>query len=430
MKHLTSLVLFAVAIISYSCNNKIDNVTLFEEIVTELASPEFAGRSLYNDGELRTAQYIADKFNELCTSDFVEKPFMQPFTYPLNTTRGDMSFAVDGKEYKAFEDYVIKEFSSGADTTLPIIYALDEDIYTPDSFASHLGSLGAEKSFVVLDYDKFHTLPSEGDRYFKYLKDLNIGGVIFKWSKKPNYFKARAFFTTPFPVICVGPEFPEAAGEATVKFQNEFIEDYTANNVIAWVRGTSGSDSCYVFVAHYDHLGMMGRDNVCLGANDNASGTAALLTLAQYYSQPENRPELDMMFLWVGGEEANLLGSKYYVNNPVYPLENIKYLINLDMIGNTPDMLYYEGGEEANKGLDLFMEINSRHGYFANPHRGELVDNSDHYYFAMAGVPAMYFESKGEFYKYYHSPEDHIGHFTSESYKMIFEMVKEFVQTY
>ena len=414
-----------------SCSVKeFNHVQEWENIVRELASEEFAGRSAYNDGEKRTAEYIEAKFNEFCTTDFVEKPLMQPFSYPINTTRGDMFFAVDGVEYKAHEDYVIKEFSQGADCTMPVVYALQEEIYTPEKFSSHIGSLGAEKSFVVLDYDKFHTLPSEGDRYFKYLKELNIGGVIFKFSKKPTYFKARSFFTTPFPVVCTGPEFPADAKEATVKFQNEFIEEHNSQNVFARIKGTSGSDSCWMFIAHYDHLGRMGRDNVCLGANDNASGTAALLTLAQHYSQPQNRPELDMIFMWVGGEEANLLGSKYYVNNPMFPLENIKYLINLDMIGDTPDMLYYEGGEQANKGLDLFMEINSEKGYFANPHRGELVDNSDHYYFAMAGVPAMYFESKGEFYKYYHSPDDTVEHFTSESYSMIFEMVKEFIQRY
>ncbi len=422
----------ALAFITISCSNNknFNNVEEFESIVKELASEEFAGRSAYNNAELKTAEYIAAKFNELCTSDFVEKPVMQPFSYPINTTRGDMEFSVDGTQYKPFQDFVVKEFSSGADRTMPIVYALQENIYTPDSFSSYLSSLGAENSFIVLDYDKFHTLPSEGDRYFKYLKDLNIGGVIFKFSKKPNYFKARSFFTTPFPVICVGPEFPQAAKEATVKFQNEFIGKHDSQNVFAKIKGTSGSDSCWMFIAHYDHLGMMGRENVCLGANDNASGTAGILTLAHYYSLPQNRPELDMVFLWVGGEEANLLGSKYYVNNPMFPLENIKYLINLDMIGDTPDMLYYEGGQEANKGLDLFMEINKEHGYFAKPHRGELVDNSDHYYFAMAGVPAMYFESKGEYYKYYHSPDDHLGHFTSESYKMIFEMVKEFVERY
>ncbi len=423
--------LIIMAFVALACTKKeFNHVEAFEGIVADLASPEFAGRSLYQDGELRAANYIVEKFNEFCTSDFVEKPCFQQFSYPLNTTRGDMFFAVDGKEYKAFEDYVIKEFSTGADCTMPIIYALEEKFYNPDSFASGIASLGAENSFVVLDYDKFHTLPSDGDRYFKYLKELNIGGVIFKFSKKPNYFKARAFFTTPYPVICVGPEFPAEAKEATVKFQNEFIEKHNSQNVFARIKGTSDSDSCWMFIAHYDHLGMMGKENVCLGANDNASGTAGVLTLAHYYSLPENRPELDMVFLWVGGEEANLLGSRFYVENPMFPLENIKYLINLDMIGDTPDMLYYEGGEEANRGLDLFMQINKERGYFANPHRGELVDNSDHYYFAKAGVPAMYFESKGEYYKYYHSPDDHLGHFTSESYKMIFEMVKEFVERY
>ena len=388
VNNMKKLLLGAMMLLAVSCaEKKIDNVALFEGIVTELASPEFAGRSAYNNGELKTAEYIAAKFNELCTSDFVEKPVMQPFSYPINTTREDMAFSVDGTEYKPFQDFVVKEFSSGADRTMPIVYALQEEIYTPDKFSSHLSSLGAENSFVVLDYDKFHTLPSEGDRYFKYLKELNIGGVIFKFSKKPNYFKARSFFTTPFPVICVGPEFPEAAKEATVKFQNEFIEKHNSQNVFARIKGTSDSDSCWMFIAHYDHLGMMGKENVCLGANDNASGTAGVLTLAHYYSLPENRPELDMVFLWVGGEEAN-------------------------------------------RGLDLFMQINKERGYFANPHRGELVDNSDHYYFAKAGVPAMYFESKGEYYKYYHSPDDHLGHFTSESYKMIFEMVKEFVNRY
>ena len=292
-----NILFIALALIAAACsgNREFNNVAEFESIVKDLASEEFAGRSAYNQGELKTAEYIVAKFNELCTSDFVEKPLIQTFSYPLNTTRGDMYFAVDGNEYIPFQDYVVKEFSSGADRTMPIVYALEEKFYNPDSFASGIASLGAENSFVVLDYDKFHTLPSEGDRYFNYLKELNIGGVIFKFAKKPNYFKARSFFTTPFPVICVGPEFPKEAKEATVKFQNEFIDKHDSQNVFARIKGTSGSDSCWMFIAHYDHLGMMGKENVCLGANDNASGTAALLTLAQYYSQPENRPELDMM---------------------------------------------------------------------------------------------------------------------------------------
>ena len=101
----------ALAFITISCssNKNFNNVAEFESIVKELASEEFAGRSAYNNGELKTAEYIAAKFNGLCTSDFVEKPVMQPFSYPINTTRGDMFFAVDGKEYTPFQDYVVTE---------------------------------------------------------------------------------------------------------------------------------------------------------------------------------------------------------------------------------------------------------------------------------------------------------------------------------
>lgn len=424
-------VLFFIGIIILtSCTtDNFDNVAAFKEIVTELSSEKYMGRSNFNNGEKMAADYIVQKFNEYCTSSFVETPFFQPFTHPINVTRGDMFFAIDGVEQVPHKDYVVKEFSSGADKTMKILYP-KEDFYTPDKFEKYINSLHAEDKWVVVDYDKFHTLPKDGDIYKQYLSNLKVGGIIFKDNSKPIYFKARSFFTTPFPVMVVGDNFPADAKEATVKFQNEFIPDSKSNNIIAWVRGTSGSDSCYVFLAHYDHLGMMGRDNLCLGSNDNASGSAALLTLAQYYSQPKNRPQYDMMFLWVGAEECNLLGSWYYVNNPLYPLDKIRYVVNLDMIGDTPDLLYYEGNEAADIGLDLFMQIKDEMGYFPNVQRGELVDNSDHYAFASKGVPAMYFESKGEYYQYYHSPADNINNFTTDSYAMLFEMIKEFVKRY
>lgn len=424
-----SLIIAIVTLVACT-GEKFDNVAAFEEIVKELSSEKYMGRNNLNGGEKMAADYIVQKFNEYCVSPFVEEPYFQPFSYQLNVTRGDMYFAVDGEQMVPHKDYVVKEFSTGADKRMPVVSQYDKDIYTPDKFEKSINSLKAEDKWVILDFEKFHTLPTDGDRYQQYLVNLKVGGIIFKSASKPVYFKARSFFTTPFPVMLVGPDFSVEAKEAEVKFQNEFIPKHDSNNIVAWIRGTSKSDSCYVFLAHYDHLGMMGRDNLCLGANDNASGTAALLTLAQYYSQPENRPETDMMFLWVGGEESNLIGSWYYVNNPLYPLENIKYVINLDMIGDTPDLLYYEGNEAADRGLELFMEIKDAHGYFPVVQRGTLVDNSDHFAFASKGVPAMYFESKGEYYKYYHSPQDTYEHFTSESYAMLFEMIKEFIERY
>ena len=79
--------LIILAFMALSCSrNDFNHVEAFEGIVADLASPEFAGRSLYQDGELRAANYIVEKFNEFCTSDFVEKPCFQQFSYPLNTT--------------------------------------------------------------------------------------------------------------------------------------------------------------------------------------------------------------------------------------------------------------------------------------------------------------------------------------------------------
>ncbi len=88
--------------------------------------------------------------------------------------------------------------------------------------------------------------------------------------------------------------------------------------MIATIKGTAIPDSFLVFSAHYDHLGQMGKDIYFPGANDNASGTSMLLNLAKYYSQ--NRPKYSVLFIAFGGEEAGLIGSEYYVKNPLVPL--------------------------------------------------------------------------------------------------------------
>ena len=87
-----------------------------------------------------------------------------------------------------------------------------------------------------------------------------------------------------------------------------------------------------MFSAHYDHLGMMGTTAIMNGANDNASGTAMMLTLMEYYSK--NKPEYSLLFIAFGGEEAGLIGSKFYVENPTVPLKKIKSLLLFWQIQN------------------------------------------------------------------------------------------------
>src|SRR4030095_9120627 len=105
-------------------------------------------------------------------------------------------------------------------------------------------------------------------------------------------------------------------------------------NVLGMVPGTLYPDSFIVFTAHYDHLGRMGKKALFPGANDNASGSAMIIDLARYYAQPANRPKCSLLFIAFAGEEAGLIGSRYYTENPILPLEQIKFLINLDLMGN------------------------------------------------------------------------------------------------
>ena len=408
-------------------------VETFDKVVKEFSSESFYGRNNYDNGEKRAADYIVAKFNELCVSDFVVAPKMQSFSYPLNVMRGAMAFAVDGKRYEPTYDFVVKEFSPTFKGTLPVVSGLDVTKYTPEGFADYINNLpDAASSAIVIDYEKFHEClgkPLE-DIYLKYFTKIDVGGVIFKYGRRPEFFKARSWFVLNFPTVCVGPDFPEDAKMVDIEIESEMIPKHDSQNVYAWVKGTSDEKDYYVFIAHYDHLGFMGKENLFQGANDNASGTAALLALAEYYSKPQNRPERDILFLWVGGEESNLLGSLHYVHNPIYKLEDIRYLINLDMIGDTAEELYCECSVTGQKGLDMMKDIISNQGYFKNVVQGEMVDNSDHYFFGVEGVPAMYFETKGEYYQYYHTPRDTYDNFTTSSWERLFEVVTAFVKEY
>ncbi len=427
----TTISIFLISLFMVACTpkNNTGHIEQYNTIVKELSSKEYSGRNNLNDGEKRAAEYIMEKFNTMCSPKYVTAPTLQPFSYPLNVMRGEINFSVDGTEYIPNKDYVVKEFSSSCKKSMPIIYALEKEYYTPEDFCSKINNLNATNSFVVIDFSLFSKLHGK-ELYLEYLKPLNVGGVIFKYNSKPNYFKARSGYTLPFPIVCVGEEFPNNAKSAEVEIESQMIPEHNSNNIIATIEGSKHPNKYYLFIAHYDHLGLMGKDNLYPGANDNSSGVAALLTLAQHYSQPENRPEYSMIFLWAGGEESNLLGSKYYVNNPIYPLEDIKYLFNLDMIGDTPNELVYETNSTGKEGAELLLKINSDNQYFPLVTNNPLCDNSDHYYFAIKDVPIIYFESKGDFYQYYHTPEDTFEHTSTESYQRIYKMILEFITVY
>ena len=138
-----------------------------------------------------------------------------------------------------------------------------------------------------------------------------------------------------------------------------------------------------------------------------------------------------MYFIAFSGEDSGLNGSIYYAEHPIVPLEQIRYLFNIDMIGDNNPVQYCEASDEGNRGYALLEQINGEKHYFEALNRGELAANSDHYPFAERHVPCMLFENeKGDAFKYYHTIYDTYDSAIFVTYEPIFNLITDFVERY
>jgi Zn-dependent M28 family amino/carboxypeptidase len=219
-----------------------------------------------------------------------------------------------------------------------------------------------------------------------------------------------------FPSLVVSKAFADVPGEPTVSLHlnASAVKAAKLRNVIGILRGTDAAlrDSFVVVSAHYDHLGMAGENGIYHGANDDASGTASLLEIAT--ALRDARPRRSIVFAAFFGEEKGLLGSRYCVQHPVFPLEKTVANVNLEQLGRTDDSRgahvaranltgfdYSDiGALFARTGQPLGVEFSKQDGdsdtYFAA---------SDNLPFAQAGIPA-HTVSVAYMFPDYHQPGD------------------------
>jgi hypothetical protein len=213
---------------------------------------------------------------------------------------------------------------------------------------------------------------------------------------------------------------PVTAGDALVEIHTEIVEDehYPAN-VVAVLPGSDPElrDSYVVFSAHYDHVGVgepdATGDTVYNGADDNASGTAALMELAQAYASLPTPPARSLVFLAVSGEEKGLLGSAYYADHPTVPAEQIVANVNMDMIGrNAPDSVRAIGQEYTSMGA-VAQRVAAEHpdlglvvAYDEHPEERHFF-RSDHFNFVRKGIPAIFFNAGT--HEDYHQASDELS---------------------
>jgi hypothetical protein len=185
--------------------------------------------------------------------------------------------------------------------------------------------------------------------------------------------------------------------------------DVPSRNVIGFL--DNGAPYTIIIGAHYDHLGRAGLfdgkypiGEIHNGADDNASGVAGLLELARYYTQNGTKEDFNFMFIAFGGEELGLQGSKYYVKNPVDSLDNIHFMLNMDMIGRyNPERGVGIGGYgSAEEWPLIFKDVKGNDVKFFTDAAGK--GGSDHHSFYVAGVPVLFFHTGG--HDDYHKPTD------------------------
>ena len=172
------------------------------------------------------------------------------------------------------------------------------------------------------------------------------------------------------------------------------IRRFSSSNVIGLLPGAQHRHEYVVYAAHWDHLGRDSRGAIYNGAVDNATGVAGLLMLAQSFHRTRPPPDRSIVFIAFTAEESGLLGSAYYVENPVFPLRQTAGMLNLDGLhigGRTRDVLVFGAGnselEEYVRAAALLQGREVR----PEPHPEQgLYFSSDQYNFARHGVPALY----------------------------------------
>lgn len=202
---------------------------------------------------------------------------------------------------------------------------------------------------------------------------------------------------------------PDYFQEIPASYFNRMREPKGSENVVAFIKGSEKPEEVIVLSSHLDHVGIDNDGNVFNGADDDGSGTVSMLEIAEAFQKAVkdgNGPKRSILFLHVTGEEIGLFGSRYYTENPIYPLANTVCNLNTDMIGRTDpkrkggaDYIYLIGSDKLSQELHDVSEManktytNLELDYTFNDENdpNRFYYRSDHYNFAKNNIPVIFY---------------------------------------
>lgn len=373
------------------------DMVLARKHVDTLCSPAMSGRGYLNEGHLKAAHYIRNAFASYGLQPVSrDSGFLQPFSFPLNVTHG-FSVEIGGKGLVPGKACITNRFSGSGDVAAKIM-----DVgYALDTFQTKPGALKGKIALYRTGWPDSVANNAEARKRYAGFGDpqqrlqrilaADPAAIVMVQQKLTASF---ALEQAEIPIVEVlQSELPLGKLKKAHIIADVRLDYITTHNVIGVLPGLR-TDSVMLVTAHYDHLGMQG-EALFPGANDNASGTTMLLEMARNMSATQ--PTFTTVFIAFGAEECGLLGSSFYVRHPAGAgsLTNIRFVLNLDLMGNGDKGMtavaakefpaWYARAKALNDTLQVVPEVKMRSN----------APNSDHYFFAKAGIPALFFYTEG-----------------------------------
>ncbi len=392
--------------------------------ITNLSARGMFGRGYVKGGRDSAAKYILKKFREFKLQPVTKGgPWAQGFAFPVNTFPGRMFLSMNGDSLVAGVDFLIDPASPSYAAEGLSVKMIDLNRIT-DTGLWRAALLGFDDrhAYCFDHIDSFCTkvLQIRKSRFAALLPK----GCFFivepgklTWSVSRETIAATVFYLD-------NEITPKKIRKVSVDVQAQFLAHARSDNIVAALQGDV-KDTFIVLTAHYDHLGMMGDTTYFPGASDNASGMAVLLYLASYFAtHPQH---YSLLFIAFAGEEAALMGSEFYVAHPFVPLKNIKFLTNIDIMGDATNGITVVNATEFKKEFELLNRVNDKGKYMPKIKSRGRAANSDHYYFTEAGVPSFFIYSdggKGYYHDVFDKPKELSLNHVDDFAKMMIDFVK------
>lgn len=405
-----------------------------KERLTYLASDEMKGRDTGSEEQKIAANYLADFYKKIGLSGPVAGSYLQAVEL-VSSSFGEVSLKVGKSKLINNEDFVFTgdgDMKKAAKADLVFLGLVSEEnlakvdvkgklvgiwavgMRSNDLVAQVMNSGAA--GIVIVSMEGQANFDRIANRY-KSLSGKGRIGFAKPTEQRPIFMvssdKMAELFGTPVEDLKEAAKTnPESIKSQKASYQIEKeIKEVESSNVMGYLEGTDKKDELIVISSHYDHVGVSSTGEVFNGADDDGSGTVSVTEIAEAFAMAAKdgiKPRRSILFLNVTGEEKGLLGSEYYSEHPIFPLENTIVNFNIDMVGRidyeydkeeNKDFIYVIGSEMLSTDLKKILEYNNitysdlilDYRYDAEDDPNRFYYRSDHYNFAKNNIPVAFF---------------------------------------